>query len=151
MIRTGQTLHGAVILAKLERFAWELERREEISQRYAKLLQPLTPRVRLVRVKPDRNSVQAQYTILSAERDALAESLKRAGIPTAVHYPLSLHQQPAYAGAHKGERYPASEEAARQVLSLPMHADLRAEDQERIVAAITEAVRHPAEASSLRT
>ena len=134
------SIQCAVILAKMERFAWELERREEISQRYAKLLQPLAPRVRLVRVKPDRNSVQAQYTVLSAERDALAESLKRAGIPTAVHYPLSLHQQPAYAAAHKGESYPASEEAARRVLSLPMHADLAAHDQERIVAEIRKAL-----------
>jgi UDP-2-acetamido-2-deoxy-ribo-hexuluronate aminotransferase len=134
------SIQCAVILSKMERFPWELERREEISQRYAKLLEPLAPRVRRVKVKADRNSVQAQYTILSAERDALAEHLKRAGIPTAVHYPLSLHQQPAYAAAHKGERYPASEEAARRVLSLPMHADLSHDDQKRVVGAIAAAV-----------
>jgi UDP-2-acetamido-2-deoxy-ribo-hexuluronate aminotransferase len=138
------SIQCAVILSKMERFDWELERREEISQRYAKLLDPLAPRVRRVKVKSDRNSVQAQYTILTAERDALAEHLKRAGIPTAVHYPLSLHQQPAYAHAHAGERYPASEEAARRVLSLPMHADLRAEDQSRIAEAIAATFEKPA-------
>ena len=97
--------------------------------------------MRPVKVKADRNSVQAQYTVLAAGRDALAEHLKRAGIPTAVHYPLSLHQQPAYAAAHKGESYPASEEAARCVLSLPMHADLSHDDQRRVVGALADALK----------
>lgn len=139
------SIQCAVVLSKMERFAWELERREEIAQRYARLLEPLAPAVRCIRVKPDRTSVQAQYTILCAARDRLAEHLQAAGIPSAVHYPLSLHQQPAYAAAHRGERYPASEEAARCVISLPMHPDLRAEDQERVAGALREALqRHAA-------
>jgi UDP-2-acetamido-2-deoxy-ribo-hexuluronate aminotransferase len=138
------SIQCAVILAKLERFDWELERRAEIGRRYAELLDPLAPSVRRVKVKADRNSVYGQYTVLAAERDRLAAQLKTAGIPTAVHYPLSLHQQPAYAADHKGERYPASEEAARSVISLPMHPDLRAEDQRRIADAIAATFEKPA-------
>jgi UDP-2-acetamido-2-deoxy-ribo-hexuluronate aminotransferase len=135
------SIQCAVILSKMERFDWELERREVIAQRYASLLEPFAPSVRRIRVKPDRNSVHAQYTILTAERDALAARLKAGGIPTAIHYPLGLHQQPAYAAAHAGERYPAAEEAALSVLSLPMHPDLAEPDQERIAAVIRDALR----------
>ena len=132
------TLQCAVILAKLERFDWELERREEAAQRYAKLLDPLAPALRRIAVRPDRTSVHGQYTILSKDRDRIAAQLKSAGIPTAVHYPLSLHQQPAYEAGHRGERYPGSEEAARCVLSLPMHADIATRDQNRIVGVLRE-------------
>src|SRR5205823_11674065 len=67
--------------------------------------------------------------------------LKARGIPTAVHYPLSLHQQPAYAQHYKGQSFPISEKLAREVVSLPMSADLREADQDAIAAAITEALR----------
>ena len=62
--------------------------------------------------------------------------MKRQGIPTAVHYPLSLHQQPAYAAAQAGRSYPVSELLAKEVISLPMHADLDETTQQRIVAAV---------------
>ena len=130
------SIQCAVVLAKLERFEWEIERRREIGRRYEQLLRKREPALRVLPVKSDRTSVHAQYTICVADRDGVQARLKQAGIPTAVHYPVGLHQQPAYAAAHVGESYPISERLGREVLSLPMHADLDEAAQDRIVEAL---------------
>ena len=135
------SIQCAVLLAKLGRFDWELERRAALGRRYNELMAPLAPRVRPLKVRPDRTSVYAQYTVRAADRGRLESELKARGIPTAVHYPLSLHQQPAYAQHYKGQSFPISEKLAREVISLPMSADLREADQDAIAAAITEALR----------
>ncbi|MGH8700656.1 MAG: DegT/DnrJ/EryC1/StrS family aminotransferase, partial [Burkholderiales bacterium] len=126
------TIQCAVLLAKLERFEWEVERRLSIGRRYDELLAGLEPAVRTIKVRPDRTSVYAQYTIVCDDRDALAKALGREGIPTAVHYPVALHHQPAYAALFEGEVYPVSEALAREVLSLPMHPYLDEGTQTRI-------------------
>ena len=130
------SIQCAVVLAKLERFDWEVERRIAIGRRYGELLGRLEPAIHTLAVRPDRTSVHAQYTICAADRDALQARLKAEGIPTAVHYPLGLHQQPAYAAAHAGESYPVSERLAREVISLPMHADLDDAAQDRLIEAL---------------
>ena len=135
------SIQCAVVLAKLGRFEWELERRAALGRRYDQALAALAPRVRPIKVRPDRTTVYAQYTVRAADRVRLEQELKRRGIPTAVHYPLSLHQQPAYAAQYKGQSFPIAEKLAREVISLPMSADLRESDQDAIVAAIGEALR----------
>lgn len=134
------TLQCAVVLAKLPRLEWELERRIAMGRRYEELLSPLAPRLRPIRVKAGRTSVYGQFTVRTSERSRLQEELRARGIPTAVHYPLSLHQQPAYAGACEGLSFPASERLAREVMSLPMSADLAADDQQRVVDALRQAL-----------
>ena len=138
------SLQCAVILAKLERFEWELQRRAVLGPAYDRLLAPLAPAVRPIRVKSDRTSVYGQYTIRASQRERIQEELKRRRIPSAVHYPLSLHQQPAYAKDHACQSFPNSERLAREVLSLPMSADLQADDQKTIISSIGEALRVPA-------
>jgi UDP-2-acetamido-2-deoxy-ribo-hexuluronate aminotransferase len=135
------SIQCAVVLAKLARFDWEVEQRQKIGRRYEQLLRPLEPRIRVLPVKSDRTSVHAQYTVCGPDRDGVQTRLKQAGIPTAVHYPVGLHQQPAYAGAHAGESYPVSERLAREVLSLPMHADLDDATQACIVSALARTLR----------
>ena len=135
------SIQCAVVLGKLGRFDWEIERRLALGRRYDSLLAPAAARLRPIRVRPDRTSVYGQYTGRSSERTALQESLKAKGIPTAVHYPLSLHQQPAYAAAYKGQSFPASEKLAREVLSLPFSADLQESDQDLIVQALAQALK----------
>jgi UDP-2-acetamido-2-deoxy-ribo-hexuluronate aminotransferase len=76
-----------------------------------------------------------------AERARFEQELKARGIPSAVHYPLSLHQQPAYAAGWEGKSFPVSERLAREVISLPMHADLDESTQQQIVAGVREALR----------
>lgn len=133
------TIQCAVVLAKLERFDCEVHRRQEAARRYDSLLARFGKATRL-RVRPDRTSVYAQYTVVVAERELLQAKLAERGIPTAVHYPRPLHQQPAYQGccAHPG--LPVAEQAARRVISLPLHADLEAGTQQRIADAVAAAL-----------
>ena len=133
------TLQCAVVLAKLERFEWEIARRIEVGRRYDALLSERAPDLKLVQVRPDRTSVYAQYTVMTPRREHLQEGLKRLGIPTAVHYPEPLHRQPAYAH-HASGALPFSESAAARVISLPMHADLDESTQDRVVSALRQAL-----------
>ena len=127
------SIQCAVLLAKLERFDWEVRQRATIGAHYDALLGPL---VKTLAVRPDRTSVYAQYTVRVPERERFERELKARGIPTAVHYPLSLHQQPAYRAGWEGRSFPAAEKLAREVISLPMHADLDEAAQQKIVSAV---------------
>jgi UDP-2-acetamido-2-deoxy-ribo-hexuluronate aminotransferase len=129
------TLQCAVVLAKLERFAWEIAQRHALGARYAELLADV-PDVRRLAVRPDRDCVWAQYTVFVEHRADVQAALNAQGIPTAVHYPRPLHRQPVYAPLHRGGELPHSEAAAERVLSLPMSADLTHADQDRVVAAL---------------
>ena len=132
------TLQAAVLLAKWPHFAWEVAQRERIGARYSELLTGVcvTPEVR-----PGNTHVYAQYTIRVPNREQVGEKLKARSIPTAVYYPKCLHEQPVFASlGYKWGDFPHSEKASRDVLSLPMHPFLTAEDQDQIVAALKSAM-----------
>lgn len=125
------TLQCAVVLAKLGRFDWEVARREAIGQRYGELL---AGHVESTALRADRTSVHAQYTVLVKNRDEVQKQLASAGVPTAVHYPVPLHRQPAFASRCRIQGSLANSEVlAQSVLSLPMSPDLSEADQEEIV------------------
>ena len=132
------TLQCAVVLAKLNRFEWEIERRLAIGSRYNQLFDQLG--IERIIQRNGRTSVFAQYTIFVDERDRVQAALKAAGIPTAVHYPLPLNAQPAYRNRCLHGPLPVSEDVSKRVLSLPMHADLGEDVQDLVVAAVAEAV-----------
>ena len=134
------TIQCAILLAKLERFDWEVGERQVVAKRYDALLDGLAPALKTLPVRADRTSVYAQYTVRCAHRPAMEQKLKAAGIPTAVHYPVSLHQQPAYAQLFPEASFPVSEALAREVLSLPMHPYLDAPTQRRITDAVRTAL-----------
>ncbi len=134
------TLQCAVLLAKLERFAWEVERRAEIGARYDALLRNVKG-IELLALRPDRTSVYAQYTVLADDRAGVEAALRANGIPTAIHYPIPLHRQPAYRQYGSEARLPVSEALADRVISLPMYPDLTADMQDRIVAALKSRLR----------
>ena len=137
------TLQCAIVLAKLPRFDWELARRQALAARYSRLIRvslgPTGAPVQLLTVRPDRDCVWAQYTVMLDQRPAVQQALREAGIPTAVHYPKPLHHQPAYARHCCPDGNPHSIRAAQRVLSLPMSADLTEADQDRVVAALVAA------------
>jgi UDP-2-acetamido-2-deoxy-ribo-hexuluronate aminotransferase len=133
------TLQCAVVLAKLERFEWEVEQRLKIGERYQQLLAG-APGVQRLAVREDRDCVWAQFTVMVEQRAQVQEALKAQGIPTAVHYPRPLHHQPAYAAFAPADACPASVRAAQRVMSLPMGADLSAADQDRVVQALSRAL-----------
>ncbi len=141
------TLQAAVLLAKLPHFDWEVQRRNEIGARYSERLieqtQAFSPGAKIGTpvVSEGNTHVYAQYTIRFADRDALGETLKQSGIPTAVYYPKCLHEQPVFADCgHQPGDFPVAEQATREVISLPMHPFLTETDQDKIVAAVVKAV-----------
>jgi len=79
-----------------------------------------------------------QYTIKVENRDDLQKFLTSKNIPTAIHYPVPLHLQPAFRGFAEEGSLPYAEEAAKKVLSLPMHPDLEIEEIDYITNLIKE-------------
>ena len=71
-----------------------------------------------------------------ADRDGLAAHLKAAGVPTAVYYPIPIHQQAVYSGYPAPGRLPVTDALASQVLSLPMHPYLEPDVQDQVIAAV---------------
>ena len=130
------TLQCAIVLGKLERFEWEVAQRLKIGARYQQLLADLP--VQRLAVREDRDCVWAQFTLMVDDRPNVQAALTAAGIPTAVHYPKPLHQQPAYA---QPVSMPNAEKLAQRVMSLPMSADLSAAQQDAVVQALRQALR----------
>lgn len=127
------TIQAAIILAKLERFDWEVAQRQNIGSSYTELLNECCPAVVTPYIEPHNTSVFAQYSILVESRDELLAGINECGIPTAVHYPVPLNQQPAYSNLSGEQPTPISDEIARKVMSLPMGPDLKERDQQHIV------------------
>lgn len=142
------TLQAAILAEKLALFPDEITRRDAVAQRYARALAGV---VALPVVSDGARSVWAQYTIRlddgpggdghAGGRDRLAARLKALGVPTAVYYGRPLHLQSAY------RDYPiadgglaVTERLAGEVLSLPMHPWLEAHDQDRVIAALRQAL-----------
>jgi UDP-2-acetamido-2-deoxy-ribo-hexuluronate aminotransferase len=140
------TIQAAILLAKLEVFDAEVAGRVRLGATYSELLRHT---VATPHVEPHNISAYAQYTIEVAERNSFHEHLKAEGIPTAVHYPLPLHLQPAFAVSGVGcGSFPNAEAAADRVISLPMHSYLTADDQQRIVTEVRMATTERAAALS---
>lgn len=127
------TIQCAIVLAKLERFEWEVEQRERLGAQYNAML---AGKVATVVQRPDRTSVFAQYTVLVDDRAGVQEALKSAGIPTAVHYPVPMHLQPAYRDLCEMGSNPVSEQRASTVMSLPLSPDLDEASQSTVVRAL---------------
>jgi len=77
-----------------------------------------------------------QFTVRSERRDAMRAALEAAGIASMIYYPVPLHRQPLYAADCEGRAYPATDEAARTVLSLPIFPHLGAARARRVAEAV---------------
>jgi UDP-2-acetamido-2-deoxy-ribo-hexuluronate aminotransferase len=131
------TLQAAVLLAKLPTLEEDLAARVRIGTRYS---QKLAGAVKTPTISPHNVSAYAQYTIQVDNREQVQAKLKEQGIPTAVHYPVPLNMQPAFASLGQGEgTFPRSDYAAKRVMSLPMDAFLDDATQDQIVAAVSAA------------
>jgi UDP-2-acetamido-2-deoxy-ribo-hexuluronate aminotransferase len=125
------TLQCAIVLAKLERFEWEVQQRHDIGQHYNELLDQAG--ITRIQQRQERTSVYAQYTIMVPNREALQKHLANVGVPTAVHYPVPLNEQPAYRHLCCPDCTPVAREMAKRVMSLPMSAELNQSTQDEIV------------------
>lgn len=142
------TLQAVVLLAKLARLdAWNAARAAAAS-RYDELLSGLD-RVVLPATLPGNEHVWHLYVIrildddtdLSSGRDTVLNALRANGIGAGVHYPTPVHMTGAFGtlGYPVGS-FPVAERAAGQILSLPMHPHLTAEQQKKVVSVVTEAL-----------
>ena len=131
------TIQAAVLIEKLKIFDDEIAARNTIAERYALALGNV---VTVPRVADNHTSVWAQYTVRlpdGTDRDAFAAALKAQGVPTAIYYPKSMHQQTAYKDYPVADGgLPVSERLSSDVISLPMHAYLDEASQDRIIAAV---------------
>ncbi|MBN8974201.1 MAG: DegT/DnrJ/EryC1/StrS family aminotransferase [Xanthobacteraceae bacterium] len=134
------TMQAAVLLQKLTIFEDEIAARNVVAERYARGLGNM---VTVPRVAAGNLSVWAQYTIRlpKGNRDGFAAALKASGIPTAVYYTKSMHQQTAYRHFPVADGgLPVSEALSADVISLPMHPYLDEPTQARVIAAVRDAV-----------
>lgn len=125
------TIQCAIVLAKFERFDWEVEKRLKAGQCYNELLDEAG--IKRVQQRADRTSVFGQYTIFAQDREDLQQKLKRQGIPTAVHYPVPLNEQPAYKHLCCFDCTPVARKVAKHVMSLPMHSYFKETEQNNVV------------------
>jgi UDP-2-acetamido-2-deoxy-ribo-hexuluronate aminotransferase len=128
------TLQCAIVLAKLERFEWEVQQRHEIGERYNQCLDQAG--IDRIQQRPERTSVYAQYTVMVPNREALQKRLTEVGIPTAVHYPVPLNEQPAYKHLCCPDCTPVAQQLAKRVMSLPMSPDLDDDGAAKVVKAV---------------
>ena len=128
------TLQAAILLPKLAVLDEEMALRQQVAERYNALLSQAgiapTPHI-----EAHNTSAWAQYTVQVPNRSQVQAQLQAAGIPTAVHYPTPLNQQPAVADPHA--QLPVGDAVAQKVMSLPMHPGLDAATQDRIVHALS--------------
>lgn len=128
------TLQAAILLPKLDLLDEEIRLRNHVAKNYTRMLNQAginaTPFV-----EEHNTSAWAQYTIRVENREAVQAMLKEAGIPTAVHYPIPLNKQPAVEDTSSG--LTVGDEAARVVMSLPMHPYLSDSDQKLVTEALS--------------
>jgi len=128
------TIQAAILLAKLELFNNEIEKRQNVAEVYSEGLKEI---VEIPYIPYNYKSVWAQYSILSDNRDKIKSDLNEVNIPSAVYYVKPLHLQTAfsYLGYEEGSM-PVSEKTSKRVLSLPMHPYLERKEQEIIIEVI---------------
>jgi dTDP-4-amino-4,6-dideoxygalactose transaminase len=134
------TMQAAVLIEKLKIFEDEIAARNQVAERYARDLGNV---VTVPHIAAGNTSVWAQYTIRlpHGDRDGFAAALKAEGVPTAIYYPKSMHQQTAYREFPVADGgLPVSEQLSSDVISLPMHPYLDEATQARVVRAVRDAV-----------
>jgi dTDP-4-amino-4,6-dideoxygalactose transaminase len=135
------TMQAAVLDAKLDIFEDELARRQQVAERYAAMLGNI---VETPRLSDAATSSWAQYTIKlpeGADRDHVATVMRAHDVPTAVYYPVPMHQQPPYRNFPVADGgLDVTSDLCARVLALPMHPYLEASIQEQIAAALATAL-----------
>jgi dTDP-4-amino-4,6-dideoxygalactose transaminase len=132
------TLQAVALMTKLPHLDDWNELRRRAAVRYRHLLAEV-PGVEPVAIDPDAESVYHLEVVRVEDRDGVAERLRGRGISTGIHYPVPCHRQPAFADGAMPE-LPVCEEAAVEILSLPMYPYITDEQVDCVVAALREEV-----------
>lgn len=138
------TIQCAILLAKLERYDWEVAQRQRVADRYNQAFSEIKVADFAVPfVKSDRRSVWAQYTLTVPDRANFQKKLTDAGVPTSVHYPRIMPDQPWYKEhtANPNADLTRSRWAADHVISLPIYPDMNDATQDQIIKAVISAMK----------
>lgn len=133
------TIQCAILLAKMERYQWELDQRDRLAKRYNEAFASIKQEgFQTPKVMPNNTSAWAQYTLTIGDRDAFQKKLTALGVPTSVHYPRIMPDQPWYKANAPGRPmdWSISRWAAEHVISLPIYPDMPADIQDRIIDAV---------------
>jgi dTDP-4-amino-4,6-dideoxygalactose transaminase len=133
------SIQAGILRVKLQYLARWNEQRNECARVYNELLEPMAGSVWIPHQPSWSKPVYHLYVVRTPFRNELQKHLTELGVGTGIHYPIPVHLQTAYArfGRKRGD-FPVTEEAANQILSLPMFAGLNALDQRRVADAIIE-------------
>lgn len=130
------TIQAAILLVKLTHYAGEMVMRQSVAEKYTQLM---SSKVTVPTVKTNRTSVWAQYTIRINDREEIQKKLRQQGVPTAVHYPMPLHQQECFQYLYQAMgSHPVAEKISQEVMSLPMNPFMTDEEIRTISNAIGE-------------
>ena len=138
------TIQCAILLAKMERYQWEIDQRNVIAKRYNDAFAEIKIKdFAIPKVAAGHTSVWAQYTLTVGDRAAFQKKLTDAGVPTSIHYPRIMPDQPWYKEQLKGHNgdWSVSRWAADHVISLPMYPDMDTTTQDKIIGAVYQAVK----------
>lgn len=129
------SLQCAIVLAKFDKFAWEVTQRISIGEKYNSALD--SNNIPRTQQREYATSVFGQYTIFSSERSDLQKFLSGFDIPTVIHYPIPINEQMAYRDESSSNTL-AAKKASKLVLSLPMSAFLKKIEQDYIIEKVME-------------
>lgn len=135
------SLQCAILLAKLERYQWELDQRDRIAKTFNGAFKNLpTKGINTPVVKSDRVSAWAQYTLRVSKRDEFQKRLTELGVPSSIHYPMIMPDQPAYKALAGDTSYLVeSRKAAQEVISIPIYPDMNDEIMNAIIEKVNKA------------
>jgi aminotransferase EvaB len=133
-------LHAEILRRKLRRIEGYIERRQELARRYDEQLRE-SDLILPVSLSGNRH-VYHLYVVRHPHRDAIIAALAERGISVGIHYPWPIHTMRAYRHLGEGEgSLPATEQAAREIFSLPMYPSLANADQDRVCDALLASLR----------
>ncbi len=138
------TIQCAILLAKMERYDWEIEQRNRVAKRYTAAfggLEKIDPQFSTPFIKPGNVSVWAQYTLTMTHRDLFQKKMQEFQVPTTVHYPMTMPDQPWYK-QHTVAKHDITHSrwAASHVLSLPMYPDMEDKTQDIVIDAVKKSI-----------
>ena len=128
------SFQALVLLSKLEVFDWELQQRRKKARAYDSVFKRMAPDVIPIQTKEQRISSHSYYVLKSKKREHILNTFKKAGYILPVHYPLPLFDQPAFKSRSKVFGNPdIARQFTQEIFSLPLHAHLSEDEQEKIV------------------
>jgi UDP-2-acetamido-2-deoxy-ribo-hexuluronate aminotransferase len=138
------TIQCAILLAKMERYDWEVDQRNRVAKRYTESFQGLEkidPQFSTQLIKPGNVSVWAQYTLTMTHRDLFQKKMQELQVPTTVHYPMTMPDQPWYK-QHTVTKHDITHSrwAASHVISLPMYPDMDDKTQDIVIEAVKKSI-----------